>query len=473
MAKLDFSRLHILVIGDAMLDNYIIGQVFRISPEAPVPIVNVKQNQYSLGGAANVCNNIAHLGASTTLLGISGKDENNKILGKLLKKNSINNALIETEIPTTTKARIIGEHQQIARLDYEKISFISEEVVGKLKERALLLLKKSDAVIISDYGKGVCCEEICQSIIQTGRDLNIPVLIDPKGKEWNKYKGAFLVSPNLKELGEIASKHVANEDSQIEKHGMEVLKRYSFKYLLVTRSEKGMSLISNKEKEYYHIPTDAREVYDVSGAGDTAIATLSLGIASGLKILDAVKLANRAAGIVVGKFGTVPIEKGELEESFYLKEERKIKSLPHLLSVVKALKAQGKIIVFTNGCFDILHTGHITYLRQAKELGDILIVGLNTDNSVKRLKGEKRPIFNEKDRAKMLSSLEVVDYIVLFDEDTPKNIIKKIKPDILVKGGDYKVEKVIGREFASRTIVLPYINGYSTTEIIKRIKESS
>ncbi len=464
----DFSKAAILVIGDVMLDQYYTGRVSRISPEAPVPVVKIQSCRYALGGAANVSNNIAGLGARSFLIGTAGKDGNRKIMAGLLKKIHIEDLLIQTNTPTITKLRIVGEHQQIARLDFEEAAEPSEALINRIEKQLDLLIGRVQAVIISDYAKGLCSPALCRKIIAAARKYKKPVIIDPKGNDWEKYRNAFLVSPNLKELGEISGKDIKNNDAEIEKHGREILKKYSFNNLLVTRSERGMSLIM--PKNVFHIPTEARDVYDVSGAGDTVIAALSAGIACGMNLADAVRLANKAAGIVVGKFGTVPINKKELVTSFEKKEESKIMPLPKLLNKVKEWKKDGKTIVFTNGCFDILHRGHVEYLRKAKEMGDVLIIGLNTDASTRRLKGKSRPVNNENDRAEVLSALEVTDAVVLFGEDTPARLIRSVRPDILVKGGDYKAEDVIGREFAGRTAIIPFLKGYSTTNTIKKME---
>ncbi len=463
----DFTGTAILVIGDVMLDQYYYGRVSRISPEAPVPVVKVEDCVYTPGGAANVAYNISRLGALPILIGTIGGDQNGKMLSEILRKKKMASSLIKTEGPTVTKMRVIGEHQQIVRLDFEKRAEINEKTAEQALELVEQSLDRSSAVIISDYAKGFCSDSLCRGAISLADRHNKRVIIDPKGSDWRKYSGAFIISPNLKELSEICSADIKNEDSEIEECGREILRKYSFGCLLVTRSEKGMSLIGKKDA--FHIQTEARKVYDVSGAGDTAIATVTLGIAGGMDLLDAVKLSNKAAGIVIGKFGTNPIEKDELLNSFEDREEGKIVGMDRIGAVAESLKKEGKTIVFTNGCFDIIHRGHIEYLRKAKEMGDSLIIGLNTDSSIGLNKGTGRPFNNERDRAEVLSALEFIDYIVLFSEKTPLDLIRTIRPDILVKGGDYKEEEIVGRKFAGRTAVIPYLEGYSTTATIKKM----
>ncbi len=463
----DFSSSSVLVAGDVMLDQYYYGHVSRISPEAPVPVIKVNDCRYAPGGAANVSNNIVSLGAGSSLIGAAGGDQNGRILSRLLKNLKIKGNLIKSA-GTVTKMRIIGDHQQIARLDFEGPA----EDGDRIAELALPVIEKELAgtgiVIISDYAKGFCSIPLCREIIGMAGAAGKPVIIDPKGSDWSKYRGAYLISPNLKELGEICGHDIMNEDYEIEKCGSEILKKYSFKNLLVTRSEKGMTLLEGSG--ITHIRSEARDVFDVSGAGDTAIAVLALGIAGGMTLKDAVRLSNRAAGIVVGKSGTVPIRKEELLGTCTKKEEGKIIDTSGIKEYAAEFRKEGKTVVFTNGCFDIIHRGHVEYLRKAKDLGDILIIGLNTDASVRENKGKGRPLNNEKDRAEVLSALEFVDYIVLFGEKTPSSLIRSIKPDVLVKGGDYKPRDVAGREYAGKTVIIPFLDGYSTTGTIKKIE---
>ena len=469
MEMFDFSKISVLVVGDVMLEVYYKGAVERISPEAPVPIVRVENVKHNIGGAGNVCNNIVNLGGNTYLLGFVGDDDNYKKLSSLLTESKINNFLVETIRPTVTKMRVLGEHQQIVRVDFEdKIANYSTKDYELLKKNIEDTIDKVDIVVISDYKKGVCSSELCKHLISVAKSKDKKVIVDPKGTSWNKYIGAYFVTPNLKELKDISGKEFFNENDSIVKTGLEVLDKFDFENLLVTRSEKGMSLIN--KKEIYHLPANAKEVYDVSGAGDTVIATLALSIARGIDKYESIKLANTAGGIVVGKLGTVPVTKTEIEESFYIQDNHKLISLDKLLIKLKDLKEKNNRIVFTNGCFDIIHKGHISYMVKAKQLGDILIIGLNSDSSVKILKGESRPINNQFDRAEILAAFNFVDYVVFFEEETPYNLIKAVAPDVLVKGGDYKVEDIVGREFAKEVAVIDFVDGYSTTNTIKRMK---
>ncbi len=470
MHSLDFSHCSVLVVGDIILDKYHFGKVRRISPEAPVPVVEVERSTFTLGGAGNVVNNIAHLGGKSYLLGTAGNDANKSILLDLLNKINVEVFLCETNVPTTTKVRVIGEHQQIVRLDFEAAQEIQGDSYQWIRENIDTVIGKVRAVVISDYGKGVCSPELCRYVIERGNRSGIFIAVDPKGRDWTKYTGATVVSPNVKELGEVIGRELPNINQEIETYGIEVLKRYDLKYLLVTRSEKGMTLISYND--ITHIPTEAREVFDVSGAGDTVVAMLSTAISNGIDIKSAVKLANKAAGIVVSKVGTTPVKIEELVDSTKNELHGKIVDMEMLLGIIKELNERGDDIVFTNGCFDILHVGHVTYLKEAKRLGDILIVGLNSDASVKKLKGYGRPLNRERDRAEVLAALEFVDYVVVFNEETPYRLIKSIMPKVLVKGGDYAVADIVGREFAGKTVVLPFVEGYSTTAIIKNFRRN-
>ncbi len=464
----------ILIIGDVMLDKYYYGEVQRISPEAPVPIAHIKNEENTLGGAANVAHNLALLGCQVKLLGVVGKDNYCSELKSILEEKGIEDCLlISGKRSTTTKLRIIGAHQQMMRVDFEDSMSLDPEIEAQLLEIIKDEIKNQyDCVILSDYAKGVCTESICTLVINNCKNRKIPVLVDPKGQKWDKYQNAFLITPNIKELSDIAGTAINNEDDLITTYGREILQKYGIANLIVTRSEKGLSLINSTQVN--HIPTKAKEVFDVSGAGDTVVAVLAMLISNGTDLNMAAEIANFAAGIVVGKIGTYALHKDELIEAVqneFSKSDfsRKILSWREAQTLVTKWRSKNETIVFTNGCFDILHTGHITYLEKAKKLGNRLIIGLNTDNSIQRLKGPLRPIFNETDRAKLLASLESVDMVVLFDQDTPAEILRLLRPDVLVKGSDYKVEEVIGREYAGRVELISFENGYSTSNIIREI----
>lgn len=470
------QNLKIAVIGDVMLDRYFYGEVKRISPEAPVPVNHVKRIESVLGGAANVAANLAYLGCHTYIGGVTGNDANRVLLEKMLAGIGIDyRGLIKSdERSTVTKMRIIGATQQMLRLDFEEVGDLTVEETTLLGEWLAGLFDEGlDGIIISDYAKGVCSDAFCRKVIQTAHAYNVPVLIDPKGVQWEKYRGADFITPNLKEMCEAAGKILANEDEQVLAAAREARAAYSLKNVVVTRSEKGMTL-AGEEDFHLHSPATAQEVFDVSGAGDTVAATLLAGVAGGLTLEETVSLANKAAGIVVSKVGTYPVRRSELLKEVLSEErQREYRYRPvnreEIAALAKTWHTCGEKIVFTNGCFDILHVGHVTYLEKAAKLGKHLIVGLNTDASVKRLKGETRPLMQELDRARVLAALACVDAVVLFDEDTPADLVRAIKPDVLVKGGDYKPEEVVGREDAGEVRIIKFEEGYSTTGIVERI----
>jgi len=466
--KKSLSKISVLVVGDVMLDQYFEGNVSRISPEAPVPIVHVKNVRNVPGGAANVVNNLAGLGVPSMLVGVVGSDMNSRLLGELLEKDRCDFFPVEKLQQTTTKIRVVGAHQQVVRLDFEDPGFIDAASEAEVVHIAREKMGKADIAVISDYGKGLCTPSLCGDLISYAAKLGKPVVVDPKGAQWEKYRGAFLVTPNMKELSDAAGFPVANENGAVEKAGAELLGKYGIVNLLVTRSEKGMTLIGGDG--VLHIPTVARDIFDVSGAGDTVVATLSATFAAGATLEKAVRLANRAAGVVVGKFGTAPILHDELFEKDIDDYDNKFITLDSFAVILKSLRDAKKKIAFTNGCFDILHKGHLKYLKETRGMGDVLIIGLNSDDSVKRLKGAGRPVNVLADRAYMLSALPFVDYVIPFMEDTPRDLIEAIRPDILVKGGDYREEEVVGREFSGRTIIIPFVEGYSTTSILERDK---
>ncbi|TCK58344.1 bifunctional D-glycero-beta-D-manno-heptose-7-phosphate kinase/D-glycero-beta-D-manno-heptose 1-phosphate adenylyltransferase HldE [Seleniivibrio woodruffii] len=469
MSLYDFKGARILVAGDLMLDRYHFGTVSRISPEAPVPVVNVRKTTQTLGGSGNVANNIAHLGADAMVMGIWGADSDAEILKGMMDNINVGYDMVSTGAPTTTKLRVIGEKQQIVRLDFEEILNLTQSQASEVAAKAKEHIKQCGAVVISDYGKGFCTLNVCEEIIRLAEKQGIPVIVDPKGSDWRKYAGATTVTPNVKELAEAVGRHVPNEDEAVVLAAREIIDRVRLKYLVVTRSEKGITVVDGKD--YMHFPTEAREVFDVSGAGDTVVASLALGLAKGFSLREAVMVANRAAGIVVGKIGTAPVLLSELNGVHDVKS--KLMPLDKLQAELEKARLTGKKIVFTNGCFDILHKGHVTYLKKAAELGDILVLGLNSDDSIRRIKGPSRPINSENDRAEVLAALESIGYITIFDEDTPHDLIKAVAPDVLVKGADYKVEEVVGREFAKKTVLIDFVQGYSTTSVINAMKGDS
>ena len=471
----DMLHTKVAVIGDVMTDRYITGSVNRISPEAPVPVNLVQSERSVLGGAANTAANLSSLGCQVYMAGMRGDDRNGTLLAELLQKAGIDDGglLVSPGYQTTTKVRILGARQQMMRLDFEEKRSPSPE-----EERMLLtwldgLLRSGlGAIVLSDYGKGMITKEVAQQVIQKGASYHVPVLVDPKGSDWTKYEGAYGITPNLKELSDCAGDEIPNEEKAIETEGEAIRKKFHISHVFVTRSEKGITCLSDAGA--IHRASVAQDVFDVSGAGDTVMAVTAAAISCKLPMETVLELANLAAGIAVSKVGTYQVKREELlkacgDREVLPRREGSI-SWEEATRQVQAWKAKGHVVVFTNGCFDILHRGHVTYLEEAARLGDHLIVGLNSDASVKRLKGPSRPINGEQDRAFMLSALRCVDDVVIFGEDTPEELLSHIKPDILVKGGDYKPEEVAGRQYAGKVEILSFVDGYSTTGTIRKIK---
>lgn len=465
-----FNQAKVLVLGDVMLDRYWFGATDRISPEAPVPVVKVQQREDRAGGAANVAMNIASLNVPVTLHGLVGQDDAGKALDALLNAHCIENHCVAVgSHPTITKLRILSRHQQLLRLDFEEgfHNLDSQELLAKLQAE----ITAYGALILSDYGKGTL--NAVQQMIQIARQANVPVLIDPKGTDFERYRGATLLTPNMSEFEAVAGK--CGSDDEIVEKGLKMIADYDLSALLVTRSEKGMTLLRPNQPAF-HLPTQAKEVYDVTGAGDTVISVLATAMADGRSLEEACYLANAAAGVVVGKLGTSTVTPVELEQAIHQRNETGfgVTDENSLKAIVAQAKARGEKIVMTNGCFDILHPGHVSYLENARKLGDRLIVAVNTDESVKRLKGERRPI-NELDaRMAVLAGLASVDWVVPFCEDTPQRLIGEILPDLLVKGGDYKPEDIAGSQEVwangGEVRVLNFENGCSTTNVIKKIQ---
>ena len=466
MINLQKQHPKILVIGDLMVDHYIWGKCNRISPEAPVQVVNVKEESNRLGGACNVAANLIAFGAKVSLCGIIGKDEFGKwLISELHAQNIDITHIIPTPTrPTTQKSRILISNQQVLRVDREK----GEDIDENLQEEILSSLKRKmrefDAVILSDYAKGL----LTPSIIKLARSEGKPILVDPKGNDYSKYQNATLLTPNKLEA-QIATQIPINDDESLKQAMKKLQKECKLDICLVTLSEEGIAILD--KKKLVKSPTIAKEVYDVTGAGDTVIAALAFGLSGGLNIYEACHFANAAAAVVIGKIGSASANFSEivafLHNGSY--STSKIISKDELAMLLPSLRE--KKIVFTNGCFDLLHAGHISYLQQARGLGDLLIVGLNSDSSVKRLKGENRPINNQNDRALMLCALECVDFVVIFDEDTPLELIKLIKPHTLVKGEDYKGKEVVGSQIAKEVILADFIKGKSSSLIIQKIAQ--
>lgn len=470
----DILHIKVAVIGDMMTDRYVTGSVNRISPEAPVPVNLVKSQRSVLGGAANTAANLAALGCQVYAAGMRGKDANGDVLSALLAEAGIDSTglLLSEGYQTTTKVRILGARQQMMRLDFEEKKSPSEvEIEILLQWLDGLLQQGLGSIVLSDYGKGMITDQVAQAVIQKAAISGVPVLVDPKGSDWTKYKGAYGITPNLKELSDCVGQEISNDDAPIEHVGEMVRKNFHLTHLFVTRSEKGITCLGDTGA--IHRASVAQDVFDVSGAGDTVMAVTAAAIAAGMDMETTLELANRAAGIAVSKVGTYPVKREEVLTAWQngnVAPADRVFSWKEAEERVHFWKSKGEKVVFTNGCFDILHRGHITYLEQAAQLGDHLLIGLNTDASVKKLKGPERPINTEADRAFMLSALRCVDGVVLFGEDTPEELLSHLCPDILVKGGDYKPEEVAGRQYAGKVEILSFVDGYSTTQTIHKIQ---
>ena len=464
----------ILVIGDLMIDHYLWGKCERISPEAPVQIVNIDKESSVLGGAGNVINNLRALGSRVDVLSVVGDDYVANELKALLENIKVqsNMLIIEQNRKTSKKSRLIASQQQVLRYDNESIEDISsaseKEIINKLSAN----ISNYDVVILSDYGKGVLTTKLTQEIISISNKNNVKVFVDPKGKDFSKYKGAYTLTPNKKEAIE-ASNILINDNESLEKAIKKLKEECELEVSLITLSESGIAIFDDNLRIK---PTVAREVYDVTGAGDTVIASIAFAIANHMKIDDAIQFANLAAGVVVGKIGSATASLDEIYE--YESSLNKSNSSSHIKSfeeieiLAKKLHDKGKKIIFTNGCFDILHAGHVKYLEEAKSYGDVLILGLNADSSVRKLKGPTRPINNQDDRAYILASLESVDYVVIFEEETPYELIKLIQPHVLVKGGDYEGKEIVGQDIAQELRLVQFVDGKSTSKIIQRIQNN-
>jgi len=469
----DFAKCRILVVGDVMLDRYWTGNTSRISPEAPVPVVHVQDLQDRAGGAANVALNIAALGTAVRLLGIVGNDDPAKILEQLLNESRIESRLTHLEeCSTITKLRVLSRHQQLMRLDFENDSLaLGGESLAQSAEQSM---NDIDVVVLSDYAKGSLTESL--AIINAARKAGKPVIIDPKGNNFNIYRGATILTPNMSEFENIVGK--CNTDEKMVIKANDLVKQLDLQALLITRSEKGMVLVE-KDREPYFLSTQARDVYDVTGAGDTVVGVLAASIGAGENFRNAAFLANTAAGIVVSKLGAQSVSVAELRAGLESQQpaEHGVVDENTLEVLIKKSHASQKTVVFTNGCFDVLHGGHIAYLEEAAQLGDRLIIAVNDDASVSRLKGKQRPVNPLSDRMALLAALRCVDWVVPFSEDTPERLITRLLPDVLVKGGDYRPDEIAGakavKQNGGTVKVLTFKEGYSTSNLINRIKETS
>jgi len=465
----DFSKLKVLVAGDAMLDEYWFGDTARISPEAPVPVVRQRSAEQRPGGAANVALNVAALGARSTLAAVVGQDERGAVLMRALEQRGVRCELFRSPtLPTIHKLRVLARSQQLLRIDAEHSLEACADEFGSLYER---LVRQADTVILSDYGKGTLCR--VEELVAAAVAAKIPVLVDPKGTDFKRYRNAYALTPNRSEFEAVVGR--CSDEADLLRKGEALRKDLDLDLLLVTRGEQGMTLFE-QDAEPLTLPTQAREVFDVTGAGDTVIALLGAGVAAGLTAADAAALANLGAGIVVGKIGAATASRSELQRALHSQGSggRGLVELPELVGLVAEAKARGERVVFTNGCFDILHAGHVSYLEEAKSCGDRLVVAVNDDDSVRRLKGASRPVNSLADRMAVLAGLASVDWVVPFSEDTPAELVAKVVPDVLVKGGDYRVEQIAGGDTVLKNggevRVLGFKPGRSTSALIDALK---
>ncbi|MBN2816911.1 MAG: D-glycero-beta-D-manno-heptose-7-phosphate kinase [Campylobacterales bacterium] len=475
MKVLKNAKPNILVVGDLMIDHYLWGSCERISPEAPVQVVDIAKETTVLGGAGNVINNLNTLGAQVSVSSVIGDDENGAELTQMLQNIGVDtsNLVVQTERKTSKKSRVIAVSQQILRYDKESKNAITSESVEKIVVRLKGVIASYDIVILSDYGKGVLTDELCQEVISLANEAGVKVLVDPKGSDFSKYKGAYLLTPNKKEAIIATGIEINNKES-LERALLQLKDECNLGVSMITLSEDGIATYDKKVEVF---PTVAKEVFDVTGAGDTVIASIAFALSAGKTIQESAAFANLAAGVVVGKIGSATVTLDEIveyEASLHKStSDAHIKNFSDIKTIVKRYRDNGKRVVFTNGCFDILHVGHVKYLQVAKSFGDVLIVGLNSDESVSRLKGPSRPVNIAEDRAYLLAALEAVDFVVPFSEDTPYELIKMIEPDVLVKGGDYEGKEVVGTEFAGELKLVDFVDGKSTTQTIQKIQGST
>ena len=468
----------VMCVGDVMLDRFVYGSVERISPEAPVPVLRIERHATMLGGAGNVAANLEALGCAPRFLSVVGDDEaGSAILHRLVEARLADSCHIVTEHgrQTSEKTRFLAHHQQLLRADSETVADISSDSQESLLAAARALLPEVRAVILSDYGKGVLTAEVTQALILAARAAGKPVIVDPKGSDYRRYRGADMVTPNRRELAQASGLPVSG-DAEIAAAANRLIEACGLGAMVVTRSEEGLSVVT-RDGRITHLSAEAREVFDVSGAGDTVIATLAAAIGVGMPLEGAARLANLAAGVVVGKLGTAVVRRSELLAALHHQEwsagEAKVLPLEGAVDRVERWRRQSRRIGFTNGCFDLLHPGHISLLQQARATCDRLVVGLNSDESVRRLKGESRPVQSELARATVLASLASVDLVVIFGEDTPLALIQALRPDVLVKGADYTVDRVVGADlvqsYGGRVVLADLAAGHSTTNTIARM----
>lgn len=476
-----FKGLRVLVVGDLMLDRYVTGEVQRVSPEAPVPVLKVSEELQSPGGAANVALNLKALGSKVDLIGVTGKDPQGDTLREEIKLSGISpsGALRDPWVKTTVKTRLLASNQQVARIDYEADTPISSRTESALTKKIDKALSgdTTDAIIISDYAKGALTNKVLSHTIKLARKKGILTVVDPKGEDFTKYRGTDVITPNKKEA-EAACGIKITDTKTLSTAVRSILKQAGAGSVLITRGRKGITYC-NKDGKPETIESIAKEVYDVTGAGDTVVSAFTLAYAASGALGESVCIANAAAGITVGRLGASQVGSQELIEHFANPggTGSKIQSPEQLKKILASHRSKGEKVAFTNGCFDLFHTGHLKLLTEAASLGDILVVAINSDSSVKKLKGRGRPFVSESDRLKLLSALDCVSYLTVFTEETPINLIKKLRPDVLVKGGDYKAGDVVGGAFVQstggRVKIIPLVKGISTTSLAGKIKKGS
>ena len=474
LAKL--KDINALVIGDLMLDEYLWGKAERISPEAPVQVVDVAREDLRLGGAGNVVNNLVALGCRVQVVSVLGEDGDGRLIRSLLAAQGIatDGIFSDPRRVTSRKTRVLASNQQMLRIDRESRNAIGEDLTRRLLEHLRAVADGFQVILVSDYLKGVLTEPLLRALIDLGREKGIPVVVDPTGDDYGKYRGATLLTPNRKEAQKASGVAIV-DDASLLMAGRTLREKLELDALVLTRSEEGMSLFMRDGREL-HMPTKAREVFDVSGAGDTVLSVLGVGLAAGLSLEQAATVSNLAAGVVVGKVGTSTVSPEEILQAAGAVQsdgDLKIRNREALAAVLDRERQRGKRIVFTNGCFDLLHVGHVKYLQAARRLGDLLVLGLNSDASIRRLKGPSRPLISQEERAHILAALNCIDHVVIFDEDTPLELIRLLRPDILVKGGDYTPEGVVGKEivesYGGRVELIQFVDGKSTTGIVEKI----
>ncbi|ACL04515.1 rfaE bifunctional protein [Desulfatibacillum aliphaticivorans] len=472
-----FSSCRVLVVGDMMIDEYLWGEVSRISPEAPVQVVEVKKTTSTLGGAGNVVNNLTALGAKVSVAGVMGGGKAGDLLNGKLTALGVNTEglLVDQGRATTRKTRVIGANQQMLRIDRESKQEISEEQVQAIVRFAQNQIPQCDLVIASDYGKGVLTRSLMEELAKICKTAGKALIVDPKGMDYSKYKGATCITPNKKEASQASGVEIKDQAS-LERAAAKLLEIAGAEKILITLGKDGMALFSPGE-EPFRVHAQARQVFDVSGAGDTVISVLGLSLAAGASYKTAAALANTAAGIVVAKVGTATVDQAELKAQLQdqpIAYQAKLKPLQELKSALENLRRQGKKIILTNGCFDLLHEGHINLLEQSRKLGDVLVVAVDDDESVRMVKGQGRPIIRERERVKIISAMTGVDFVTVFSTNQLDELIRAVKPDILTKGGNYKPDQVLGHEIVEelggRIVLIPDASDVSSTRIIQDIR---